>query len=175
MLSLQDIEVRRDGRSVLALDALRLEAGSFTVILGHNGSGKSTLMNLLARQFPPDRGRIELDGEPLASYRQRNFAQKVAFLPQHLPDVAGLTVRELVRLGRFPGAACWLAGSPRMSTPSTRRCSRPTSPTTPTTWLTACPAVSDSAPGSPCCWPSRRHCCCSTNPPRRSTWPTSTG
>ncbi|MCJ0975021.1 ABC transporter ATP-binding protein [Pseudomonas sp. PS1] len=102
MLSLQDIEVRRDGRSVLALDALQLEAGSFTVILGHNGSGKSTLMNLLARQFPPDRGRIELDGKPLASYRQRNFAQKVAFLPQHLPDVAGLTVRELVRLGRFP-------------------------------------------------------------------------
>ncbi|GAB6389272.1 ABC transporter ATP-binding protein [Stutzerimonas marianensis] len=102
MLSLQDIEVRRDGRSVLALDALQLEAGSFTVILGHNGSGKSTLMNLLARQFPPDRGRIELDGKPLASYRQRLFAQKVAFLPQHLPDVAGLTVRELVRLGRFP-------------------------------------------------------------------------
>ncbi|MGK9065349.1 ABC transporter ATP-binding protein [Stutzerimonas chloritidismutans] len=102
MLSLHDIEVRRDGRSVLALDALHVEAGSFTVILGHNGSGKSTLMNLIARQFAPDRGHIELDGKPLASYRQRAFAQKVAFLPQHLPDVAGLTVHELVRLGRFP-------------------------------------------------------------------------
>ncbi|WP_417779860.1 ABC transporter ATP-binding protein [Stutzerimonas xanthomarina] len=102
MLSLEDIEVSRDGRTVLMLDRLALDAGSFTVILGHNGSGKSTLMNLIARQFPPDRGRIELDGQPLSRYRQRAFARKVAFLPQHLPDVAGLNVRELVRLGRFP-------------------------------------------------------------------------
>ncbi|WP_421683201.1 ABC transporter ATP-binding protein [Stutzerimonas urumqiensis] len=102
MLSLEDIQVRRDGRTVLALDRLHIGAGSFTVILGHNGSGKSTLMNLIARQFAPDRGHIELDGKPLASYGQRAFARKVAFLPQQMPEVAGLTVRELVRLGRFP-------------------------------------------------------------------------
>ncbi|WP_434457527.1 ABC transporter ATP-binding protein [Stutzerimonas urumqiensis] len=102
MLSLEDIQVRRDGRTVLALDRLQIGAGSFTVILGHNGSGKSTLMNLIARQFAPDRGHIELDGKPLASYGQRAFARKVAFLPQQMPEVAGLTVRELVRLGRFP-------------------------------------------------------------------------
>jgi len=102
VLSLVDIEVRRDERTVLVVDRLELGAGSFTAILGHNGSGKSTLMNLIARQFAPDRGAILLDGKPLASYRQRAFARKVAFLPQHLPDVAGLKVRELVRLGRFP-------------------------------------------------------------------------
>ncbi|WP_120995017.1 ABC transporter ATP-binding protein [Stutzerimonas urumqiensis] len=102
MLSLEAIEVRRDGRTVLALDRLQFGAGSFTVILGHNGSGKSTLMNLIARQFAPDRGHIALDGKPLASYGQRAFARKVAFLPQQMPEVAGLTVRELVRLGRFP-------------------------------------------------------------------------
>ena len=43
-----------------------------------------------------------LDGRTLAGFSARDFAQRVAFLPQHLPDVAGLTVRELVRLGRFP-------------------------------------------------------------------------
>lgn len=102
MLSLHDIQVRRDGRIILTLDHLQLAAGQFTVILGHNGSGKSTLMNLIARQFTPDTGRIALDGKPLEAYRQRDFARRVAFLPQHLPEVAGLTVRELVRLGRFP-------------------------------------------------------------------------
>lgn len=102
MLSLHDIQVRRDGRIILALDDLQFAGGQFTVILGHNGSGKSTLMNLIARQFTPDTGRIALDGKPLEAYRQRDFARRVAFLPQHLPEVAGLTVRELVRLGRFP-------------------------------------------------------------------------
>ncbi|MCQ4311666.1 ABC transporter ATP-binding protein [Pseudomonas stutzeri] len=102
MLSLHDIQVRRDGRIILALDHLQLAEGQFTVILGHNGSGKSTLMNLIARQFTPDTGRIALEGKPLGAYSQREFARRVAFLPQHLPEVAGLTVRELVRLGRFP-------------------------------------------------------------------------
>ncbi len=102
MLKLRDIEVRRGERVTLALDELHLEGDRFTVILGHNGSGKSTLMNLLARQLEPTRGSLQLDDQPLARFSARDFARRVAFLPQHLPDVAGLTVRELVRLGRFP-------------------------------------------------------------------------
>ena len=102
MLTLRDIEVRRGERVTLALDELHLEGDRFTVILGHNGSGKSTLMNLLARQLEPTRGSLQLDGRTLAGFSARDFARRVAFLPQHLPDVAGLTVRELVRLGRFP-------------------------------------------------------------------------
>lgn len=102
MLKLENIQVRRDGRLTLALDELQLAGDQFTVILGHNGSGKSTLMNLIARQLEPDTGTLQLDGQPLAGYSQREFARRVAFLPQRLPDVAGLTVRELVRLGRFP-------------------------------------------------------------------------
>lgn len=102
MLSLHGIEVSRENRVILALEHLHIAADQFTVILGHNGSGKSTLLNLIARQITPDSGHIELLGKPLTGYRQREFAQRVAFLPQSLPTVAGLTVRELVRLGRFP-------------------------------------------------------------------------
>ncbi|HDZ56770.1 MAG TPA: ABC transporter ATP-binding protein [Pseudomonas xinjiangensis] len=102
MLTMRNIQVRRDQRLILSLDSLDIAPDQFTVILGHNGSGKSTLMNLIARQFKPDQGRIELDGKSLAKYSQREFARRVAFLPQRLPEVAGLTVRELVRLGRFP-------------------------------------------------------------------------
>ncbi|MCG7371685.1 ABC transporter ATP-binding protein [Pseudomonas luteola] len=101
-LQLTDIRVNRGGRLILSLDQLRLAGNELTVILGHNGSGKSTLMNLLARQTMPDSGRIELDDQPIARLSQREFARQIAFLPQRLPEVAGLTVRELVRLGRFP-------------------------------------------------------------------------
>ncbi|WP_375055566.1 ABC transporter ATP-binding protein [Zobellella sp. DQSA1] len=102
MLELQGIRVHRDNRTILSLDELSLAEDAFTVILGHNGSGKSTLMKLLARQMPPDAGSITLDDRPLGHYSQREFARRIAFLPQRLPEVAGLNVRELVRLGRFP-------------------------------------------------------------------------
>ncbi|MGP4844528.1 ABC transporter ATP-binding protein [Marinobacter sp. 1Y8] len=102
MLELTDIRVHRDGRDILALDSLTINARDFTVILGHNGSGKSTLMNLLARQMAPDEGAVKLEDKPIERYSARDLARKVAFLPQRLPEVAGLNVRELVRLGRFP-------------------------------------------------------------------------
>lgn len=102
MLTLRDIRVERQGRSVLQLPALQLDGRAFTVILGHNGSGKSTLMNLLARQLQPDQGQLQLNGQPLNRLSARQFARAVAYLPQRLPEVAGLTVAELVGLGRYP-------------------------------------------------------------------------
>jgi iron complex transport system ATP-binding protein len=99
---MNNIQVRRGKRVILALDTLDIAPHQFTVILGHNGSGKSTLLNLIARQFKPDHGYLELGGKRLDEYSQRDFARRIAFLPQRLPEVVGLTVRELVRLGRFP-------------------------------------------------------------------------
>ncbi|WP_415402145.1 ABC transporter ATP-binding protein [Tateyamaria sp. SN3-11] len=72
-----------------------------TVILGHNGSGKSTLLDLLARQSRPTSGTILFDGQPVSKLSQMQLARQIAYLPQRLPPAAGLTVRELVNLGRF--------------------------------------------------------------------------
>lgn len=49
--------------------SLRLEPGSFTALLGPSGCGKSTLLSLVAGLGDPDRGRIDLDGEPLVGTR----------------------------------------------------------------------------------------------------------
>ena len=102
MLSLADIRVAYDGRAVLAIDRLDLRPGDFTVVLGHNGSGKSTLFRVLVRELQPDAGEVHLDGDPLRIWRQRALARRIAHLPQRLPEVPGLTVRELCALGRFP-------------------------------------------------------------------------
>ncbi len=59
-------------------------------------------MKLLARQQAPSSGTITLNQQALSGLSQRQLAQQLAYLPQRLPDVAGLSVRELVRLGRFP-------------------------------------------------------------------------
>lgn len=102
MYALTDISVSHAERRVLDVPGLSLAEEGLTAILGHNGSGKSTLLSCLARQQRSDTGVIRLDGCDLDSFRQRDLARKVAYLPQRLPPVAGLTVQELVRLGRYP-------------------------------------------------------------------------
>jgi iron complex transport system ATP-binding protein len=101
MFELDDLRVTRDGREILRIDRLSLGAEGMTAVLGHNGSGKSTLMALLARQMRPDAGSIMLEDRPLDRYRQKELARRVSFLPQRLPPVAGLSVRDLAGLGRF--------------------------------------------------------------------------
>ncbi|SEP38132.1 iron complex transport system ATP-binding protein [Methylobacterium sp. UNC300MFChir4.1] len=71
-------------------------------LIGHNGSGKSTLIKLLGRQQAPTAGRIAFADRALSAWEDRAFAREVAYLPQALPPVPGMTVRELVALGRYP-------------------------------------------------------------------------
>ena len=102
MLILQDLQVCRGGRRILDVPALTIDPGRVTAILGHNGSGKSTLLRVIARQLVPERGSVLLDGQPLAGYSARELARRLAFLPQNPPVGHGLSVRELVTLGRYP-------------------------------------------------------------------------
>jgi iron complex transport system ATP-binding protein len=91
-----------DGYTLLAPTSLSLKQGRVYGIIGHNGSGKSTLMKLLARQMQPSGGRIVYAGTPIDEFGARAFARHVAYLPQQIPASTGLTVREIVRFGRYP-------------------------------------------------------------------------
>lgn len=89
-------------RTLLQPLTLTLAPRQIVGLIGHNGSGKSTLLKLLARQQSPASGTIRFEGKPLSSWGDRPFARKVAYLPQATPAAAGMLVRELVALGRYP-------------------------------------------------------------------------
>ncbi|MEY8308286.1 ATP-binding cassette domain-containing protein [Erysipelotrichaceae bacterium 51-3] len=44
---------------------LKINDGDFITVIGGNGAGKSTMLNLIAGVFPPDGGRILLDGKDI--------------------------------------------------------------------------------------------------------------
>jgi ferric hydroxamate transport system ATP-binding protein len=102
LFALEAASFALDGRALLAPLTLAFAPGRLVGLIGHNGSGKSTLVKLLARQQKPTGGAIQFDGAPLASWRDRAFARRVAYLPQQLPAANGMLVEELVALGRYP-------------------------------------------------------------------------
>jgi iron complex transport system ATP-binding protein len=90
------------GRALLEPLTLSLPARSVVGLIGHNGSGKSTLLKLLSRQQPSSSGTIHFEGRALRAWSDRDYARKVAYLPQQTPPAAGMLVKELVALGRYP-------------------------------------------------------------------------
>lgn len=57
---------------------------------------------MLGRHQPPSSGQVVLNDMPLAQWDSKAFAREVAYLPQQLPAAEGMTVRELVAIGRYP-------------------------------------------------------------------------
>lgn len=102
LFDLTDVSFAVDGRTLLQPLSLTLPARRMLGLIGHNGSGKSTLLKLLARQQPVSGGAIRFEGQVLSEWKDRAFARKVAYLPQQTPPAAGMLVKELVALGRYP-------------------------------------------------------------------------
>ncbi|MEO1388882.1 MAG: ABC transporter ATP-binding protein [Cyanobacteria bacterium J06634_6] len=95
-----------DKRIVEAVN-LTLEQGEWLSLVGANGSGKSTLLRLLSRILPAQSGAVLLNSRDIQSLSPAAVAKSLAILPQQqvLPD--GLTVYQLVSLGRTPHQPWW--------------------------------------------------------------------
>ena len=77
-------------------------AGEITSIIGPKGCGTSTLLKALSRTMPLRGGAVYLDGRAIAEMPTAEVARRMALLPQSPQAPAGLTVGELVALGRYP-------------------------------------------------------------------------
>ena len=87
------------GTPVLANVDLDVPAGKITVVTGLSGAGKSTLADILLGLIEPDRGRVLIDGEPLAGPNLRRWRRSVAYVPQD-PYLFHDTIRANLRWAR---------------------------------------------------------------------------
>ncbi|HUA77460.1 MAG TPA: ABC transporter ATP-binding protein [Acetobacteraceae bacterium] len=87
MISAANLSIRLDGRTILSGVDFSAGPGALTALAGPNGAGKSTLLKALCGILP---GTIRPD------------PRRVAYLPQGAHAVWGLSVEEIVALGRIP-------------------------------------------------------------------------
>ena len=103
-LSVQNVSWRPGKRAPLVLHPTSFDVGTGRVlgVVGPNGAGKSTLLRLLYRYQAPSSGQVEIDGQNLWSMPPRIAARHVAAVLQEQAAAFGLSVREIVTLGRTP-------------------------------------------------------------------------
>ncbi|MDS9472317.1 heme ABC transporter ATP-binding protein [Sporosarcina pasteurii] len=102
MLQVNQLSGGYDEKQVVKSVSFHVDKGEIVGILGPNGSGKSTLLKLISGILPATSGTVKVDGKLTSNYSQKEFARKVAVLPQLHAHAFSHTVRETVELGRYP-------------------------------------------------------------------------
>lgn len=109
MLTFEGIDKQFFGVYALRDVSFSVAPGQALGLIGQNGAGKSTLMNILGGVLQPDRGQMQLAGQPYAPRNPSEASRRgVAFIHQELNLFPNLTIAENIfvegfpRLGRTP-------------------------------------------------------------------------
>ena len=102
LLDVQAISKSFAGLRALHDVSLAVEAGSTVGLIGPNGAGKTTLFNVISGAFPPDEGRVLLDGEDVTGWSMHRIArQGVGRTFQIMKPFAALSVLDNVTVAAF--------------------------------------------------------------------------
>ncbi|MCU6793542.1 ABC transporter ATP-binding protein [Paenibacillus sp. WQ 127069] len=102
ILSAQSLSLSYGDTKIIEHLDLHIPKGKITVLIGSNGCGKSTLLRSFARLLKPNHGSVLLNGHDIARISTKEVARQMAVLPQGPVLPEGLTVLQLVKLGRYP-------------------------------------------------------------------------
>ena len=102
MLRVENLQISRGRKIVLADLNLELRPGEVLGVLGPNGAGKSTLLGALCGELRADQGKVLLDQRRIGEWEGAHRAQRLAVLPQTSTLDFAFSVEEVVGMGRLP-------------------------------------------------------------------------
>jgi iron complex transport system ATP-binding protein len=102
VLDIREFSFRLGRNEILRDVSFSVVRGEYLSIVGPNGAGKTTLLKCIDRLLIGGTGRIEVFGRPLGSYRQKDLARRISYVPQADGRVIPFTVRQFVLMGRYP-------------------------------------------------------------------------
>lgn len=98
MITINEISLIRNGRTLISGFSEQIPAGSITIILGPNGSGKSTLLAAIAGDIAPHEGSITIDERDPQLSSARDLAAIRAMAVQNQFYTLGFTVRQVIEM-----------------------------------------------------------------------------
>lgn len=102
ILEVSGLRLLKQGKALLDGVGFSLAPGRFYGLLGPNGAGKSSLLRILYRAERASSGIVSLNGRNIETISRRQYAASVGALVQEQVNLAGLSLREIVRLGLLP-------------------------------------------------------------------------
>ncbi len=103
LLEVENLQVRRGGQPVLAIEQLSVQEGEVLAVIGPNGAGKSTLLLALSRLLPPEQGVIRFRRQSLEEIGSLDYRRRIALVLQE-SLLLDLSVYQNVAMGlRFRG------------------------------------------------------------------------
>lgn len=111
-LEAKNLTVGYSGRKVVRDINETLPESELTVLIGANGSGKSTLLRTLTGAQVALVGSVELDGRDIRSYKPVQLAKHLSLVLTDRIGGGGLSVEEIVSIGRHPYSGFWGRLSP---------------------------------------------------------------
>jgi iron complex transport system ATP-binding protein len=101
-LEIKSLSLSIGGNDILKDASFDIPKGAFLSVVGPNGAGKTTLLRCVMGVTGGWTGDVLVGGKPLGTYRRRNLARLVSYVPQSDEMVFPYTGRELVMMGRYP-------------------------------------------------------------------------
>jgi len=101
-LRIENLKFSYPSIRVLKDICMELHSGTLVSIVGRNGAGKSTLLKCMNRILQSYKGTILLDEQSIELMKNKEIAQRIAYLPQAGEHVFPVTVYDMVLMGRYP-------------------------------------------------------------------------
>ena len=107
MLRLKNLTIGYKGNVIASNVTAELQSGKLTCLLGVNGCGKSPLLRTMCGFLPPLDGEIFVGDENLSDLTASDKSRKISIVLTHNEDVRGMTVWDVVAMGRSPYTGFW--------------------------------------------------------------------
>ena len=105
MLQVEGLQSWYGPSHILQGVSLEVRRGEIVCLIGRNGAGKTTTLKSIMGLVDKRRGSVRFEGEEILGMpAHRRFGMGLAYVPEERRIVAGLTVRDNLRLGLIASA-----------------------------------------------------------------------